>query len=119
MIWTWMMLLIFYSPPWLSECMCFYFMPAGCLADPLLVIPCSQQVCGCVLSPLNVWLILCLSLLSARMWLCFFTAECLARPLLVLALSKYVVVFCLLNVWLILCLSFLAFRQYVVVFCPC
>ena len=59
--------------PWLSECMGLYCMPAECLADPLLVIPCSQQVCGCVLSLLNVWLILCLSFL---------------------ALSKYVVVFC-------------------------
>src|ERR1700691_5671851 len=30
------------------------FVPAGCLADSLLVIPCSQRVCGCVLSPLNI-----------------------------------------------------------------
>jgi len=75
------------------------FVPAGCLADPLLVIHCSQDVCDCVLSLLDVWLILCLSLF---------------------ALSKYVVVFLSLqHVWLILCLSFHALRQYVVVFCPC
>src|ERR1700734_374067 len=98
------------------------FVPAGCLADPLLVIPCSQQVCGCVLSLLNVWLILCLySLLSGCMWLCFVPAGCLADPLLVIPCSQDVCgcVLFLLDVWLILCLSFLALRVYVVVFCPC
>jgi hypothetical protein len=49
------------------------FVPVGCLAELLPVIPCSQEVCVCVLSPLHVWLIPCLSLL---------------------ALSLYVVVFC-------------------------
>src|ERR1700685_4489568 len=122
------------------------FAPAECLADPLLVIPCSQQVCGCVLPLMNVWLILCLSflalskyvvvfcpllnvwlilclssLLSGSMWLCFAPAECLADPLLVIPCSQFVCgcVFPPLNVWLILCLSFLALRLYVVVFCPC
>jgi hypothetical protein len=44
------------------------FVPAECLADALLVIPYSQDVCGCVLSLLNVWLILCLLLLAFRMY---------------------------------------------------
>src|ERR1700734_1536651 len=123
------------------------FVPAGCLVDLLLVIPCSQDVCGCVLSLLDVWLILCLSflalseyvvvfcpcwmsglssaclsLLSASMWLCFVPAGCLADPLLVIPCFQDVCgcVLSLLDVWLILfCLSFLALRMHVVVFCPC
>src|ERR1700727_2289818 len=122
------------------------FVPAGCLADPLLVISCSQRVCGCVLSLLDVWLILslsflalseyvivfcprcmsgwsssCHSLLSGCMWLCFVPAGCLADPLLVIPCSP-VVCGCVvspLDVWLILCFSFLALSVYVVVFCPC
>src|ERR1700721_84549 len=48
------------------------FVPAGCLADSLLVIPCCQRVCGCVLSLLDVWLILCLSFLALRMYVVVF-----------------------------------------------
>jgi hypothetical protein len=99
---------------------CFIF--AGCLADPLLVIPCSQAVCGCVLSLLDVWLILCLSFLALREYVVVFVpAGCLADPLLVIPCSQLVCggVLSLLNVWLILCLSFLAFSKYVVVFCLC
>jgi hypothetical protein len=40
------------------------FVPAEYMADPLLVIPGSQEVCGCVLFPLKVWLIICLSFLA-------------------------------------------------------
>src|ERR1700729_1475526 len=99
------------------------FVPAGCLADPLLVIRCSQRVCGCVLSLLDVWLILCLSFIALRkyVWLCFVPAGCLADLLLVIPCSQQVCgcVLSLLDVWLTLCLSFLALRMYVVVFCPC
>src|ERR1700677_3627398 len=98
------------------------FAPAECPADPLLVIPCSQFVCGCVLPLLNVWLILCLSFLALSKYVVVFApAECLADPLLVIPCSQYVCGCILppLNVWLILCLSFLALRMYVVVFCPC
>ena len=129
----------------LSACMWLCFVPAGCLADPLLAIPCSQEVCGCVLSLLHVWLILylsflalslyvvvfcpcwmslwssaCDSLLSACMWLCFIPAVCLTDSLLVISCSQFVCrcVLTLPDVWLILCLSFLALRMYVVVFCP-
>src|ERR1700729_3022378 len=105
----------------LSACMWLCFAHAECLADPLLVIPCSQRVCGCVLPLLNVWLILCLSFLALRRYVVVFVpAECLADPLLVIPCSQDVCgcVFHLLNVWLILCLSFLALSLYVVVFCP-
>src|ERR1700677_2573039 len=98
----WRMLLILYSPAWLSESMWLCFVPAECLADPLLVISCSQFVCDCVLSLLNVWLILCLSFLALRMYvLCFVPAECLADPLLVISCSQRVCgcVLFLLNVW--------------------
>src|ERR1700683_3443530 len=122
------------------------FVPAGCLADPLLVITCSQQVCGCVLSLLDVWLIHCLSFLALRMYVVMFCpfcmsglfsachfllsgcmcwyfvpAGCLADPLLVIPCSQRVCgcVSSLLDVWLILCLSFLALSEYVVVFGPC
>src|SRR6202042_2194126 len=122
------------------------FAPAECLADPLLVIPCSQEVCGCVLPMLNVWLIACLSflalslyvvvfcprwmsgsssachsMLSGCMWLCFISAGCLADPLLVIPCFQFVCgcVSSLPNVWLIFCLSFLALSLYVVMFCPC
>ena len=30
------------------------FVTAGCLADPLLVIPCSELVCGCVFISKNL-----------------------------------------------------------------
>ena len=68
MIWTWMMLLIFYSPPWLAECMGFYFMPGACLTDIVFVIAGSQDVCGCVWSLLDGWLILCLSFLALSLY---------------------------------------------------
>src|ERR1700727_880456 len=106
----------------LSASMWLCFAPAECLADPLLVIPCSQQVCGCFLPLLNVWLILCWSFLAFSLYvLRFAPAECLADPLLVIPCSQEVCgcVLPLLNVWLILCLSFLALSEYVVVFCPC
>ena len=121
------------------------FMTARWLDDPLLVIPCSQQVCGCILSLLDVWLILCLSflalrlyvvvfyycwmsgwsachsLLSAGMWLCFVIAGCLADapPMIPCFQQVCGCVLSLLDDWLILCLSFLAPRMYVVVFCHC
>jgi hypothetical protein len=97
------------------------FVPDECLADPLLVIHCSQRVCGCVLFLLNVWLILCLSLLALRMYVVVFVfTECLADPLLVTPCFQDVCgcILSLLNVWLIVCSSFLALRQYVLVFCP-
>ena len=97
------------------------FVPTECLADPLLVIPCSQLVCGCILSILNVWLILCLSFLALSMYVVVFVhPECLADPLLVIHCSQGVCgcVLSILNVWLILCLSFLALSKYVAVFCP-
>src|ERR1700735_5244046 len=96
------------------------FAPAECLADPLLVIPCSQDVCGCVLSLLDVWLILCLSFLALSEYVVV-PAGCLADPLFVIPCSQQVCgcVFFLLDVWLILCLSFLALSECVVVFCPC
>ena len=99
------------------------FIPAGCLADPLLVIPCSQDVCGCVLSLLDVWLILCLSFLALSVYVvvCFFPAGCLADPLHVIPCSQDVCgcILSLLDVWLILRLSFLVLSLYVVMFCPC
>ena len=65
------------------------FVPAGFLTDPLLVIPYSQRVCGCVLSLLDVWLILCLSFLALRMYVVVFVpAGCLADPLLVIPCSQ-------------------------------
>ena len=129
----------------LSGCMWLCSVPAGCLADLLPLIPCSQDVCGCVLSLLDVWLILCLlflalsmyvvllcpcwmsgwssawhSLLSDCMWFSFVPAGCLT-DLLVIPCSQHVCgcFLFLLDVWLILCFPFLALRMYVVVFCPC
>ena len=98
------------------------FVPAGCLTDPLLVNPCSQPVCGCVLFLRDVWLILCLSFLALREYVVVFVpAECPVDPLCVIPFSQQVCgcVLSLLDVWQILCLSFLALSLYVVVFCPC
>jgi hypothetical protein len=98
------------------------FLLAGCLADPLLVIPCFQLVCGCVFSLQVVWLILSLSFLALRMYVVVLVpARCLADPLLVIPCSQRVRggVLSWLDVWLILCLSLFALREYVVVFCLC
>jgi len=106
----------------LAECMGFHFMPGECLADVVFVIPWSQLVCGCVLSLLDVWLILCLSFLALSLYVVV-SCPCwmFGWSSLVIPCSQWVCgcVFTLLNVWLILCLSFLALRMYVVVFCPC
>ena len=121
----------------LSGSMWLCFVPGECLPDPLPVISCSQQVCGCVLCLMNVWLILCLSflalseyvvvfcswwmsgwssachsLLSACMQLCFVPEECLADPMSVIPCFQLVCdCFCLCSLF---CLTF-CFTQTLIV----
>jgi hypothetical protein len=112
-----------------SGCMWLCFVLNECFANPLSINPCSQLVCGCFLSLMNVWLILCLSffalseyvivfcpcwmfawffvchsLLSGCMWLCFVFDECLTYPLFVIPCSQHVCS-CFWLFWLF-CLTF-------------
>ena len=94
------------------------FVPAEYPADPLLVFACHQDVCDCVLSLLDILLILCWSLLATRKYVIgFVPAGYPADPLLVFACHQIVCdcVLCLLNILLILYWSLFTISGYVIV----